>query len=78
MPVFEFPWWLILLVYLYIFMTYFGIGAVLTCAMLANSERRDVRRSRLRKVGIPLLGALAGGAVNTLIVLLPAVLGRSF
>ncbi len=74
---FDFPWWFIALVYLIIFMAYFGIGALIgftaTCALLANSERRGLRRSRLRKVGISLLGALAGGAVNLLIALLTSV-----
>lgn len=71
---FDFPWWFIALVYLLIFMAYFGIGALIgfaaSYALLANSERRDVRRSRPRRFGLSLPGALAGGAVNLLIALL--------
>ncbi len=71
---FDIPWWAWVLIFLYLFAMYFGIGAVLGLVVarvaLSLSERKDGRRpkSRSARAGLYLLAALGGGAVNFLLV----------
>lgn len=71
---FDFPWWFVALVYLLAFMAYFGVGAVLgfvvTYATLADSAREDgwVHKGRLARAMLSLIGALASGALNFVVV----------
>lgn len=69
----EFPWWFVVLAYLFVFMAYFGTGAllgfILTYALLSGSKREGKHRTKARRISLSFLGALGGGVVNHVIAL---------
>lgn len=76
---FEFPWWLIALIYLFAFMAYFGFGAVMgfmvALAVVSEPDREGRSRTRARKLSLALLGALCGGGANLAIAASGALSG---
>ena len=70
----DFPWWFSALVYLVVIGMYFGIGAtlgfLLTCFTLRPvKETEDEKKyPRSTALGLSTRGALAGGAVNFVVV----------
>jgi ABC-type protease/lipase transport system fused ATPase/permease subunit len=70
---FDIPWWVVALIFLYVLVVYFGIGAVcgfiLTYALLARAagSGTSAPKSRSDRIGLSLLAALTGGALNFLV-----------
>lgn len=75
----DFPWWLAALLYLMAIAIYFGTGAALgflcTYLTLRPSDKFDdeQRHPRSTALGFSTLGALAGGALNFVLVWLITV-----
>lgn len=70
----DFPWWFIALLFLYLLVIDFGIGAavgfIVVYRTLAIQNRNGAGRSRARRISLSSLGALGGGASNFLIATL--------
>lgn len=71
----QFPWWFVILAYLYVFVPWIGLGAVaggfLAYLPLFASARRGGRapERKLVRVGLFLLAAFAGAAVSFFIAI---------
>lgn len=71
----NFPWWFVVLAYLYFLGPWTGLGAVTGFALaylpLSASARRDGRASvgKLGRIRLSLLAALAAGAVTFFVAL---------